>query len=53
MLLHYGNGSPFQFVIEDVSYVAYLGVMSVVGLVLIILLFLPILFKSKNKGLNS
>jgi uncharacterized membrane protein YwaF len=48
MLLHYGNGSPFQFVIEDVSYVAYLGVMSVVGLVLIVLLFLPNAFKSKD-----
>ncbi|MCV2231693.1 YwaF family protein [Paracholeplasma manati] len=48
MLLHYGNGSPFQFVIEDVSYVAYLGVMSLVGLVLIILLFLPTAFQSKK-----
>lgn len=48
MLLHYGNGSPFQFVIEDVSYMAYLGVMSLVGLVLIILLFLPTAFQSKK-----
>ncbi len=48
MLLHYGNGSPFQFVIEDVSYVAYLGVMSLVGVVLILLLFLPTAFKSKK-----
>lgn len=53
MLLHYGNGSPFQFVITDVSYLAYLGVMTLVGVVLIILLFLPSVFKSKNKGLSN
>ena len=49
MLLHYGNGSPFQFVIDDVGYVAYLGVMSLVGLILITLLFLPNAFKSKKQ----
>lgn len=53
MLLHYGNGSPFQFVITEVSYLAYLGVMTLVGVVLIVLLFLPNAFKSKNKGLSN
>lgn len=52
MLLHYGNGSPFQFVIEQYSYVAYLGVMSLVGVILILLLFFPTVFKSKKQGLS-
>lgn len=47
MLLREGNGSPFQFLIKDVHYIAYLGVMTGLGVLLNVLIYLPYIRKEQ------